>query len=133
MFQVTSIGLMAAALSASLVVGPAAWIGRGIIFDHFERPAIVQAATDKANDAATILIMDAANRAELAERERMQRVSAEALRVYDKALANSERAALEAQTRMQQEIDAYETELAAGGRSCPVTQRDFDWVRGHIP
>ncbi len=133
MSSATGIGLIAAALAASLVAGPAGWFGRGVIFDHFERPAIIEAATSKANDAATIRIMDAANRAEAAEREKQQRAGAEALRIYRAALASSERAAEEAQTRMEMEINAYEIELAQEGRSCPVTRRDLEWVRPAAP
>ncbi|KRA44713.1 hypothetical protein [Devosia sp. Root635] len=133
MLNPTGLGLIAAALSASLVAGSAGWFGRGLIFDNFERPAIIEAATDKANDAATIRVMDAANRAEAAERARMQRASAEALRIYKEALATSERATVEAQTRLDQEIAAYEAELAAAGLSRTVTRRDLEWVRGNVP
>ena len=132
MLNPTGIALIAAALSGALVAGSAGWVGRGLVFDHIERPAIVQAATDKANDAATIRIMDAAKRAEDAERERQQRASAEALRIYREALANSERAALEAQTRLDQEIAAYESELATEGRSCVLTDTDIDWLYGRV-
>lgn len=133
MLSPAGLSLVAAALVSAAVAGTAGWVGRGLIFDHFERPAIVEAATDKANDAATIRMMDAANRAEAAERAKQQRISAEAMRIYREALTNSERAALEAQTRMEQEIAAYEHELALEGRSCPVTQRDLDWVRPASP
>lgn len=94
MFNPTRVGLMAAAVSAAIIAGPIGWFSRGLTFDHIERPAIVQAATDKANDAATIRILDAARRAEDAERERQQKAGVEALRIYREALANSERAAL---------------------------------------
>lgn len=133
MLNLPGIGMTVAAIAVGLAAGSAGWFGRGVVFDHFERPAIIQSATDKANDAATIRIMDAANRAEAAERDRQQRANAEALRIYREALANSQRAAMEAESRMQQEIAAYETELAAEGRSCPVTQRDLDWVRANGP
>ena len=132
MLNPTGIGLMAAALSAAIIAGPIGWFSRGLVFDHIQRPAIVRAATDKANDAATIRVMDAAKRAEDAERERQQSASAEALRIYREALANSERAALEARTRLDQEIAAYEAKLATEGSSCVLTDTDIDWLYGRV-
>lgn len=132
MLNLAHLGLMAAGLSAAIIGGSTGWFSRGLIFDHIERPAIVQAASDKANDAATIRIMDAAKRAEDAERERQQRAGAEALRIYREALANSERAALEARTQLDQEIADYEVELATEGRSCVLTDTDIDWLYGRV-
>ena len=129
LFNTSTLALAAAAVAAVLVAAPAAWFARGAVFDHIERPAIERAATDKANDAATIRVMDAAKRAEDAERARQQRAGSEALRIYREALANSQRAAEAAQTRFEQEIATYEAELVSQGRSCPVTQRDLEWVR----
>ncbi|KKB79272.1 hypothetical protein VW35_08735 [Devosia soli] len=132
MFNPTHLALMAAGLSAAIIAGPIGWFSRGLIFDHIERPAIVLAATDKANDAATIRIMDAAKRAEGAERERQQKAGAEALRIYREALANSERTAMQARTQLDQEIAAYEAELATEGRSCVLTDTDIDWLHGRV-
>lgn len=131
MLNLNIVGLAGAAIVAALITAPSAWFARGYVFDHIERPRIEQAATDKANDAATIRIMDAARRAEAAERERQQRAGAEALRIYREALANSQRAAEEAQTRLEQEIAAYEAELVSQGRSCVFTDADIDWLYGH--
>ncbi|KQN74791.1 hypothetical protein [Devosia sp. Leaf64] len=132
MFDFARLSLMAAAVSAAIIAGPVGWFSRGLIFDHIERPAILQAATDKANDAATIRIMDAAKRAEDAERERQRMAGADTLRIYREALANSERAAMEAQTRLDQEIADYEAELATEGRSCVLTDTDIDWLHGRV-
>ena len=132
MLNPTGLGLVVTALAAAVISGPVGWFGRGLVFDHIERPALIQAATDKANDAATIRIMDAAKRAEDAERNRQKQASAEALRNYREALANSERVALEAQTRLNQEIAAYEAELATEGRSSVLTDTDNDWLYGRV-
>jgi hypothetical protein len=130
MLNPTGIAIAIAAIASGLVAGSAGWFGRGLIFDHIERPQIEQAATDKANDAATIRVMDAAKRAEAAERERQQRAGAEALRIYREALTNSQRAAEEAQTRLEEEIASYETRLATEGRTCVFTDADIDWLYG---
>ena len=131
MLNLNTLGMAGAAAVAALVCLPTGWFSRGAVFDHIERPRIEQAATDKANDAATIRVMDAAKRAEAAERERQQRAGAEALRIYREALANSQWAAEEAQTRLEQEIAAYEAELVSQGRSCVFTDADIDWLYGH--
>lgn len=129
-FSPSALALAGVAAASVLVSVPSAWFARGVIFDHIERPRIEQAATEKANDAAAIRVMDAAKRAEAAERERQQRAGAEALRIYREALADSQRAAEETQTRLEQEIAAYEAELISEGRSCVFTDADIDWLYG---
>lgn len=130
MMNLNALGMAGVGVAAILVAAPSAWFARGLVFDHIERPAIERAATDKANDAATIRVMDAAKRAEDAERTRQQRAGAEALRIYREALASSQRAAEEVQTRLEEEIASYETKLASEGRSCVFTDADIDWLYG---
>lgn len=96
-------------------------------------PAVEREATAKADAACAIRTMDAANRAESATRALLQSQYDEAFRMFREAIDSSQQAAADAQTRLQEEIVAYETELATEGRSCPVTQRDLDWVRGDSP
>lgn len=133
MFPSPSAAVIGAAIIAALVSAPSGWLARGAVFDHIERPQIEQAATQKANDAATIRIMDAAKRAEAAERERQQRVGAEAARIYREALTNSQRAADEARTRLEQENADYAAELASQGRSSVLTDADIGWLYGLGP
>lgn len=132
MLNPTGIGMIAAALSASVIVGPAAWIGRGLVFEHFERPAIERAL----NDAATIRIMDAARQATQAERTRQQAASASALRIYKEAIDATKRAAQAREAQIEQENRAYVALLLAEGRSSVWTDLDLDerrqWLLDHF-
>lgn len=104
------------------------WAAREVKFALIDRPAIERLATARADDACALRVADAAGRAEQAERARQQRASAEALRLYREALANSERQLADADARLQQEIKDYEAELARDGRSCRLTERDLEWL-----
>lgn len=120
------------AIGMALGAVPAAvggWIARGVVFDHFERPAVIREATNRANDAATIRIMDAANRAEQATRTKIEQANADALALYRVALELSNRTAAAAEQQLETEIARYEAELALEGRSCPLDQRTLDWLQ----
>lgn len=104
------------------------WGAREAKFAWLDRPSIVREATATADAACAIRTMDAANRAEQAERTRQSRANAEALRIYREALDASQRAALAAQSQFEQEVQAYEHQLAAEGRSCLLTEPDIDWL-----
>lgn len=80
-------------------------------------------------DACTIRTMDAANRAEKAERDRQAASVAAANEAYSAALAAIERARLASEAQMEQEIADYERELEATGRSCPLSVDDLEWLR----
>ena len=107
----------------SLAIG---WGAREAKFAWLDRPAIIREATATADAACAIRTMDAANRAEQAERTRQSRANAEALRIYREALDASERAALAAETQLEQENLAYAAQLDAAGRSCVWTELDLD-------
>ncbi|KFL31748.1 hypothetical protein JP75_06720 [Devosia riboflavina] len=133
MLQAPMAAIIGSAVLAALVAAPSGWFARGVVFDRIERPQIEQAATQKANDAATIRVMDAAKRAQDAERERQQRVGAEAARIYREALTNSRRAAEEERSRLEQENADYAAQLALEGRSCVFTGPDLEWLHGLGP
>lgn len=122
------LGIVAAMLGSGLSLGAAK-----LWNDLWENPAIVRDATSRAEDACTIRTQDAAARAEAAERLKQQRANAEALRIYREALTASQRAVEEADTRISQEIAAYENQIALEGRTCRLTQRDLDWLHGNEP
>jgi hypothetical protein len=107
----------------SIAIG---WGAREAKFTWFDRPAIFREATATADAACAIRTMDAANRAEQAERARQSRANADALRLYEEALNASQRAALAAQSQFEHEVQAYEHQLAAEGRSCPLSPADID-------
>ncbi len=124
-------------LIGALPSGLAAWFAHGVKFDLFDRPAIVSEATNRANDAATIRIMDAANKAQQAERSRQLAAGAEALRIWREALEATERAASAEKAQLEQENQAYAAQLKAEGRGSPWTQRDLDerrdWLLNNWP
>lgn len=83
-----------------------------------------------AEDACTIRTMDAANRAEAAERERQKAVADRALKLYQDEVAKREALRANELEAMEDEIASYEQILAGEGRSCPLSQSDVDWLRG---
>lgn len=124
-----AVALVLGALPA-LAIG---WGARDAKFAWLDRPTIIREATATADAACAIRTMDAANRAEQAERARQSRANAEALRIYEEALDASQRAAQAAQTQFEMEIEAYEHQLAAEGRSCQLTGADIDWLHERSP
>lgn len=114
------LALLIGALPA-LAIG---WGAREAKFAWLDRPAIIREATATADAACAIQTMDAANRAEQAERARQSRVNADALRMYEEALNASQRAAQAAEAQFETEIEAYEHQLVAEGRSCPLSDAD---------
>jgi hypothetical protein len=123
-----SISPVALLLIGAVPAATAGWLAHGVKFDWFDRPAIIREATATADAACAIRTMDAANRAERAERVRQSRANAEALRIYEEALDASQRAAWAAETQFELEIESYEHQLAAEGRSCQLTGADIDWL-----
>ena len=107
----------------SLAIG---WGAREAKFAWLDRPAIIREATATADAACAIRTMDAANRAEQAERTRQSRANAEALRIYEEALKASQRAALAERAQLEQENADYAAQLKAEGRGCEWTDLDLD-------
>lgn len=123
----TGLGLILAALSAAVIAAPTSWYARGVVFDHFERPAIEQ----RANDAATIRIMDAANRAEQATRSKVEQANADAFELYRKALDQSNSKTAAAEQRLETEIARYEAECNPDDPTsscCVLDQPTLDWL-----
>lgn len=114
------------ALIGAIPAFAAGWFAHGVKFDWFDRPAIIREATATADAACAIRTMDAANRAEQAERARQRAANADARRLYEEALNASQRAALAAETQLEQENIAYAAQLDAAGRSCDWTELDLD-------
>lgn len=94
-----------------------------------ENPQLVAETKRAAEDACTIRTMDAANRAEAAERGRINTANAMAIAGYRAALDREEKLRLAAEDERQKESAQHETELAAVGRLCVFTDDDFDWLR----
>lgn len=120
-----------ALLPAAIAAIPAfagGWFAHGVKFDWIDRPAIIREATAQANNACTIRTLDAANRAEQAERQRQRQINADVVRVYEQALRASEAENAAIDQQRTQEIADYEKELAEAGRNCPIGDRDLEWL-----
>lgn len=107
------------------LTGAAAWAFNVLV----DNPHVTELATTKERDACTIRTMDAANRAETAERTRQQAVLDDAINAYEAALDAGETARREAEASRKQERADYEKRLRDAGLSDVVTDSDFEWLR----
>ena len=121
--------LLLGAIPAALGMGGLAWLK----FELVDRPAIVRETLATAEAKCTIRTQLAADAAEKAERERQQAVSADALDVYRRALAQSETRAADAAQQLEQEIADYEDKLLSQGRLCAISEPDLDFLYGRNP
>lgn len=108
----------------------AGWVARDLIAKHIEIPALTSTIERRERDACTIRTLDAANRAEAAERVRQEAAGRAALDTYRQAAEARERQQGEVQDKLEQEIAQNEAALAARGRSCIADDADVRWVRG---
>ncbi len=106
----------------------AGWFAHGVEFNTIDRPAIIRETMATANDACTIRTMVAAQNAEQAERLRQRQVNADVVRAYEEALRASEAENVAIDQQRTQEIADYEKELAAADRTCPLNDRDIEWL-----
>jgi parvulin-like peptidyl-prolyl isomerase len=117
-------------LLGAVPAATAGWFAHGAKFALVDAPAIAREAAQRADDACAIRVQAAADRAEDAERNRQKAAGAEALRIYQEALARSE-LAIELQSRqMSDDIARYEAQLEAQGRTCPLSRDDLNFVFG---
>lgn len=125
------LGLSPAVLAVASLFGGASLALAGFMAwnNLIDNPYIRNMATAAANDACTIRVMDAANRAEAAERARQQSVSNAALDAYNAALRAQEASRAGLQDTLETERQNYEHELEAAGRSCHLDSLDDDWLR----
>lgn len=113
-----------------LVAGaPAGWLGRQLVFDMIERPALVRSIEQRERDACTIRTMDAAKRAEDAEAARWRKIR-------DDAIAAEEAQAVARDATHQSEIDGlnmrikdYEQKRRAAGNACTIDDDGERWLR----
>lgn len=97
--------------------------------EWIDNPHVRELAAQKERDAAAIRVMDAARRAEAAERARQQAVLEDAIAGYQAALDASDAARRTIETAREQERAEYEQRLRDAGLSDLVTDDDFDWLR----
>jgi threonine dehydratase len=91
--------------------------------------AKAKAAVQIALDAAAIRVMDAANRAEQAERARQKGILDAAYAAFKKVTDLQDQMIATTQDQYDKEIADHEKDLKDAGRSSPLTDADFDWLR----
>jgi len=121
-----SILAIVAGLGGAGVGGAGVWALHEFIID----PSIRRYERDRAEDACTIRTMDAANKAESAERQRQQDQADRTLKLYQDEVAAREEARARELESLEDENARYAAQLAVEGRSCPLSQSDVDRVRG---
>jgi len=109
----------------SSLMGAGAWAFN----EWIDNPHVRELAAQKERDAAAIRVMDAANRAEAAERTRQRAVLDDAIKAYEAALDAGDLARRSAETARDQERADYEKQLRDAGLSDVVTDSDFVWLR----
>jgi hypothetical protein len=110
----------------SLLIG-----GLGVAYNIFiDNPHVVAITKATAEAECRIRVLEAADAAEKAERERQQAASEAAITAYLKAAEERQRAQEALQDQLEQEIADYEAQLAADGRQCLTDDADVVWLRG---
>ena len=107
------------------IAGTAAWVFNAWI----DNPHVRELATQSERDACVIRTMDAANRAETAERQRQRAVLDDAIKAYEAAIDAGTAARLATEAARDQERADYEQKLRDAGLSDVVTDADFEWLR----
>lgn len=107
------------------LVGAAAWAFN----EWIDNPHVRELAAQKERDACIIRTMDAANRAEDAERDRQLAVIEDTINAYEAALDLGDVARRAAETARDQERADYEQKLRDAGLGDVLTDSDFEWLR----
>lgn len=110
--------------------GAAGWFGRDLVAKNIEIPLIVKTTTERERDACTIRTMDAAGRAEAAERERQRQIREALAADADRLWAQRDAEQSLRNDQLEQEIADHEAETLAAGRSCPLDDATARWLRG---
>lgn len=113
-------------LGGGAVTGAAAWFGRGLIFDWFEKPAIVRAERQRCADEVEL----AAANARRIEQQRQITIANQAMEQAAREEAALEAAHAENVGKLTEELKAYEAQRAGEGRSCPLTDADLRFLLG---
>ena len=119
-------------LSPALVAGVSLFGGMGLALAGFmawnatiDNPSLWA----RAEDACTIRTMDAANRAEKAERDRQAALVRTATEAYEAAFAAQERERRLTEQQLETERSRYELVLEGEGRRCGLEPGDIEWLR----
>lgn len=117
-------------LGGGLLTGaPIGWFGRTVIYDTIEKPLLISTVEQRERAACTIRTMDAANRAEQAERDRQRNIREVAIAAEDRQATLRAAELVREIDTLNQEIEANEQRLVAAGKSCPLDAELDRWVR----
>lgn len=110
-------------LAAGVVGG---WAGASYKFERFDRPAIVSDTQKADAEAYEHAARDAQRDAELAKYHALEALTQRML----EQKASDDARQQQQLDRLNQENANYAQQLAADGRSCPLTQSDIDFLNG---
>lgn len=113
-------------LGGSAVTGGAGYLYTTFIHD----PQLVRETKRAADDACTIRTMDAANRAEAAERARQQAAAQAAEDAYQAAIEARQKLVEATQDALAQQEADYQQQIDAQGRQCTLDDGDLKFLRG---
>jgi hypothetical protein len=120
-------GLLAAVTGSggALLGAGGVWALHAFVID----PNIRAFERARAADACTIKTLDAANRAEAAERARQDARNSAALKAYQDEVSAREARRVQELEAMEDDLAGYRKELADQGRTCPLDLSDVERVR----
>lgn len=95
-----------------------------------DNPQVAREATNRANDACTIRTMDAANRAQAAERSRQEAAAHAAEDAYQAAIEARQKLVEATQDALAQQEADYQQQIDAQGRQCTLDDGDLKFLRG---
>ncbi|SFV31414.1 hypothetical protein SAMN05216456_1333 [Devosia crocina] len=121
---VLALGLVLGAVPA----GTGGWLLRGVMFDWFERPAIIRTQ----QELCTGQVQSAAAEARADEQLRLFRASERATESFIRESQRIEQDRQAALDILQQEVDRYAAELVEKDRVCGLDARDLEFL-GVLP
>jgi hypothetical protein len=127
---IRTIGPIAAMLlglgGGSLLIG-----GLGVAYNVFiDNPHVVAITKATAEAECRIRVLEAADAAEKAERDRQEAASEAAIKAYLEAAAERQRLQDALMDQQEQEIADNEVRLAEMGRTCVIDEADVQFFRG---
>jgi hypothetical protein len=123
----TGLGLIAAALSASLVAGTAGWIGRGLVVDHIEIPRVITQQVELCTAVTEKAAADAISAEQLRQFRGGELATEQFIR--QSRAADDDRQA--EHDLLELEIENYAQRVREGGRVCALDADDLDLLGLH--
>ena len=122
--NLTSIGLIAAALSAAIVAGGGGWVVRGLVAEHIEIPRVISHQVEICT-AKTATVAAQSARDEFLRQVGIGEVATKQFNKQSQLAADD----LQAQLDLRElEIADYERQAEAGGGVCALDSDDLDFL-----